>query len=54
MPQALPKLEYELLSRVQRLTRERRTKVVLVAPIQQTEQNREMEHEFDHGYDRFV
>ena len=42
MPQALPKLEYELLSRVQRLTRERRTKVVLVAPIQQTEQNREM------------
>ena len=42
MPQALPKLEYELLSRVQRLTRERKTKVVLLAPIQQSEQNREM------------
>lgn len=42
MPQALPKLEYELLSRVSRLIRDKRTKVVLMAPIEQTEENREM------------
>lgn len=42
MPQVLPRLEYELVSRINRLVREKKTKVVLLAPIQQTEQNKEM------------
>ena len=42
MPQVLPRLEYEMISRINRLTRDKKTKVVLLAPIQQTEQNKEM------------
>jgi ABC-2 type transport system permease protein len=42
MPQVLPTLEYELLTRVIRLTRDSKPKVVFVAPIQQTESNKEL------------
>jgi len=38
LPQSLTTLEYELLSRVFRLTRERQPKVALVAPLQQVDQ----------------
>jgi len=42
LPQSLVSLEYELLSRVFRLTQERQPKVALVAPLQQVDQQTAM------------
>ncbi len=42
LPQSLVSLEYELLSRVFRLTQERQPKVALIAPLQQVDQQTAM------------